>query len=489
MDELRHTLLREVSLSLLAAGALFSGLSCGGGDIQGPTTGSLHILTVTSGDEQDADGYIVTLNGGSGQVIGVNGTLTMPDLSNGTHEVQLSGVAANCRVEGANPRSVTVSAGSTAEVTFAITCNAAAGNLEITTTTTGNAPDPDGYTVAVDNGAPQTIDATASLTVPAVSPGNHQITLGGLATHCRVEADNPRSVTVTAGATTTVAFSLDCHMPRIAFTSERDGNSEIYVMRADGTGLTRLTNTLDHESQPAWSPDGARIVYVRDVVGSPMEQPGMYIMNADGSSQRRLASDPNDRSPTWSPDGAKIAFVRYSEELAPYNQIMVMNADGTGVARLDQHLWEYGSPDWSRDGSRIAFIGYYEDTPPSLGVMNNDGTGERIIADGCLSQPAWSTDGRIAVSNAPFGFDEDGAGYCLGPGQIYVMNADGSGVIQLTNNSEDDVDPAWSRDDRKIAFTRHRGQDSDIYVMNADGSGQTRLTNHPADDSDPTWSP
>jgi Tol biopolymer transport system component len=69
------------------------------------------------------------------------------------------------------------------------------------------------------------------------------------------------------------------------------------------------------------------------------------------------------------------------------------------------------------------------------------------------------------------------------------MNPDGSGVIQLTNDSKGSAGPAWSRDDRKIAFTRSRDGNSEIYVMNADGTGQTRLTNHPAGDSDPTWSP
>ena len=85
---------------------------------------------------------------------------------------------------------------------------------------------------------------------------------------------------------------------RIAFSSERDGNLEIYVMNADGTGQTRLTNNPAEDEEPAWSPDGTRIAFHSHHNGNRE----IYVMNADGSGQTRLTNNPADESePAWSP--------------------------------------------------------------------------------------------------------------------------------------------------------------------------------------------
>ena len=457
-----------------------------------PSSGTLRITTSTTGPDPDGNGYAFAVDGGTSQPIAVSTTATLANVAAGAHTVRLSGVASNCSVQGTNPRSVTVSGGATADVTFAVTCSASTGSLEITTTTTGGAPDQDGYTVAVDNASPLPIAGTATLPVPGVSPGVHQITLGGLATNCRVDGDNPRSVTVVPGATNTVAFNVNCG-PRIAFVSTRDAsasapyNPDVYLMNADGKGVTRLTNTPEAEYGPAWSPDGTRIAFSRDG--------DIYVMNADGSGQTRLTNSASAGSPTWSPDGTKIAFVRPDGDYPDlYQEIAIMNADGTGAVPLSSsgNVGNYSSPDWSRDGSRIAFADSYEDTPDWIGVINADGSGEREINDDdeCAHGPAWSTDGRIAFSSTIYG-EVEGRDHpqCLPGSAISVTNPDGSGVIQLTHNSDNDFLPAWSRDDRKIAFVSYRDGNSEIYIMNADGSGQTRITNHPARDSDPSWSP
>ena len=452
-----------------------------------PNTGTLRVVTSTTGPEPDADGYTFAVDGGTSQPIGVSGTASLANAPTGGHTVQLSGVARNCTVQGTNPRLVTIAAGATAEVRFAVACIAATGRIQITTTSTGNAPDADGYTVAVDDAAPQTIGATATLAVSGVSPGAHRVTLAGLTWNCQIEGDNPRSVTVTAGAGTTVAFSLNCYAPLIAFTSDRDGNSAIYVMRADGSGQTRLTDGR----QPAWSPDGSKIAYSCG---------GICVINADGSGQTRLTSNLHDllgwdESPTWSPDVTKIAFLRYTADVAlQYGYaIMVMNADGTGITQLSTEDGYYMSPDWSRDGRRIAFTTWYEDLPTYIAMDNSNGIGGGYAEGGegtCRDHPAWSTDGRIAFSSAPVDPEDDDGDDCVMSGnEIYVMNPDGSGVVQLTVNTVADSDPAWSRDDGKIAFNRNHDGNSDIYVMNADGSGETRLTSHRAADFGPTWSP
>jgi type II secretory pathway pseudopilin PulG len=115
---------------------------------------------------------------------------------------------------------------------------------------------------------------------------------------------------------------------RIAFISDRDGNDEIYVMNADGSGVTRLTNNPAYDGWPAWSPDGRRIAFASNRDGNPE----IYVMNADGSGVTRLTNNPaDDWAPSWSPDGRRIIFV--SNRDGNY-EIYVMNSDGSGVTRL-----------------------------------------------------------------------------------------------------------------------------------------------------------
>jgi Tol biopolymer transport system component len=114
----------------------------------------------------------------------------------------------------------------------------------------------------------------------------------------------------------------------IAFTSQRDGNSEIYVMNADGTDQRRLTHAAGDDYSPDWSPDGRKIAFVSERDGNDE----IYGMNADGSEQRRLTSSrAHDYPPAWSPDGRKIAFA--SDRDGNFD-IYVMDADGSHVRNL-----------------------------------------------------------------------------------------------------------------------------------------------------------
>src|SRR4030042_2832495 len=128
---------------------------------------------------------------------------------------------------------------------------------------------------------------------------------------------------------------------KIAFYSYRDGNMEIYVMNADGTGQTNLTNYPGaNDYNPAWSPDGSKIAFYsyRD------DNVEIYVMNADGSGQTRLTYyAENDAGPSWSPDGSKIAFTRVNADPPLYFDIYVMNADGSGQTKLtlNPSMWVF----------------------------------------------------------------------------------------------------------------------------------------------------
>ena len=269
---------------------------------------------------------------------------------------------------------------------------------------------------------------------------------------------------------------------KIAFTSYRDGNWEIYVMNADGSEQTRLTYNDANDYFPAWSPDGRRIAFHSYRDGNWE----IYVMNADGSEQTRLTyNDANDYFPAWSPDGRRIAF--HSDRDSNI-EIYTMNADGSGLTRLTDNDANDYSPAWSPDGRRIAFHSY-RDGNYEIYVMNADGSGLTRLTDNDANDysPAWSPDGRrIAFVSRRDGNSE-----------IYAMNPDGSGQTRLTDNDAWDLYPAWSPDGRRIAFHSYRddpdpGDDDrlrNIYVMNADGSRQTRLTDNDADDCCPDWQP
>jgi len=273
---------------------------------------------------------------------------------------------------------------------------------------------------------------------------------------------------------------------RIAFMSNRDGPLEIYVMNANGSGQTNLTNNPAGDSDPAWSPDRSKIAFTSDRDGNDE----IYVMNADGTDQTNLTQYPaaDDSGPAWSPDGAKIAFASYRDGNW---EIYVMNANGSGQTNLTLIIFCCGpgpddtAPAWSPDGSKIAFASKYVGDF-DIYVMNADGSGQANLTQHpgvSDTDPAWSPDG----SQIAFASHRDGNF------EIYVMNADGTGQARLTNNSADDLAPAWSPGGAKIAFASDRdgNYSYEIYAMNADGSGQTRLTNipYPVNNRDPAWSP
>jgi Tol biopolymer transport system component len=259
---------------------------------------------------------------------------------------------------------------------------------------------------------------------------------------------------------------------KIAFQTSRDGNPEVYVMNADGTGQTNVTNNGAQDQRPAWSPDGSEIAFDSSREGS---QGDIWLMNADGSGPSRLTS-----SHAWDPThcGSKIAYTRNPG-------IYVMNRDGSGQTQITTGAGAGadGQSTWSPDCHKIAF---FRRTGASLElydiyVMNPDGTGQtQLTTDaGHDELPNWSPDG----SKIAFSSDRDG------DYEIFVMNADGTGQTQITADTANDHAPAWSPDGKKIAFSSDRDGDWEIFVMNADGTGQIQLTNNSAYDDAPDWQP
>ncbi len=263
---------------------------------------------------------------------------------------------------------------------------------------------------------------------------------------------------------------------RIVFASNRDGDYEIYTMKANGTGIEKLTDNRADDQYPSWSPDGRRIAFHSYSGGA---NAGIYMMNSDGSNIVRLSGDNAvDQYPTWSPDGRRIAFTSNRDG---NRNIYSMRSDGTDVRRLTIDSANNSSPSWSPDGNRIAYHSD-RDGDREIYVMNADGSGlvQMTDNDGVDWFPSWSPDGsRIAFSSNRGGDLE-----------IYVMDDDGTDVKQITDNTLNESDPHWSPDGRRIVYISSEGDSEwEIYTMDANGTGVEQLTTNYDRTRYPRWSP
>ncbi len=260
---------------------------------------------------------------------------------------------------------------------------------------------------------------------------------------------------------------------RIAFESLRDGNSEIYVMTADGSRQRNLTRRAAEDIHPLWSPDGRRIAFLSLRDGNPE----IYVMNADGSRQRNLTRNAAPELDfAWSPDGRRIAFLSKRDGAW---KIYVMNADGSRPRSLTRNAEQEFQFDWSPDGRRIAFVSKRDGTR-DLYVINDDGSEQRrLTRNANPGEPAWSPDGRkIAFDGARHGNQD-----------IYVINPSGGGLRRLTRNPAWDGGASWSPGGGRIAFHSNREGNNELFVMNADGSGPRNVTRSPWDEIGGAWSP
>jgi hypothetical protein len=173
--------------------------------------GILHVLVTSSGSGSDSDGFILTVDGGVTRDISAGGNIALEGLSPGTHTVLLSGIASNCAVQGENPRSVEVGTDGGAAVSFTVTCQSVpADGFRIFVSTTGDAPDPDGYRLAVAGVPIRSIPIQAEETFVGLTPGGHLISLKDMAEGCVLQGGNPQLVEVRPGRMVEVRFDVLC---------------------------------------------------------------------------------------------------------------------------------------------------------------------------------------------------------------------------------------------------------------------------------------
>jgi hypothetical protein len=211
MPPVHKTLPRGMALLGLLAAVLSA---CGDDDPSAPSETAVTVNVVTSGSPSDPEGYAVSIDAGTPVTIDINGSVTFEALASGGHTVLLTDVAPNCTVAGDNPRTVDVETGETAETTFDVTCDPDAGAIAVTTTTSGESLDSDGYTISVDGGTAQAIGANSTVIITGLGEGDHNVSLGDIATNCSLGGlANPMTVSVVAEETIDVAFTVTCTTP------------------------------------------------------------------------------------------------------------------------------------------------------------------------------------------------------------------------------------------------------------------------------------
>ncbi len=241
----------------------------------------------------------------------------------------------------------------------------------------------------------------------------------------------------------------------------------------------QLTHAQNYDPSP--SPDGKRLVYISLVAGK--EQ--LFTMAVDGSGSAQLTHDDIDHEdPAWSPDGKSIAFVAIMKDR---QSIAAMKADGTGMELLTPKEQNTIHPNWSTDSTKIIYCTNDDLKPPRKNTAEIDKVDvatkkvKVLIAGGINTYGSWSPDMKHIVLRKIIGEENS---------EVFLADADGSNLRNLTANPFFDGWPAWSPDGKRIAFASNRfGHGYQIFVMNADGSEPHLIANTEGRGTSPRWSP
>jgi Tol biopolymer transport system component len=278
----------------------------------------------------------------------------------------------------------------------------------------------------------------------------------------------------------------------IAFTSDRSGSFDVWLMGSDGSAPIQLTTAPQDEVMPSWSPDGERVAFVsaRDALAADSRNPGdICLVNADGTGLTNLTdtADVYETTPSWSPDGSQIAFGVWSET---GNEINVMDSEGGDRRALvpSDANW----PSWSPDGERLVFSSSRGSSHEQLWTVGRGGDNPVQLTDAerAMAEPAWSPDGRSIAFSSPSGSPE-AADPAKWNEDIFVMPADGGPGRRVTTlPGNDHWPPSWSPDGRQLVFTADgEEQAGEITVVDLGTLETTNLTNNKANDAFPAWRP
>jgi hypothetical protein len=429
--------------------------------------GLIRISVTTTGGDLD-DKYQVVV--GSGMIeVTANGNFTMT-AQPGQATVALTGVANNCLVDGPSSATVDVPRGNTVEVQFRVTCMRTGFQISVRT---GGDDLPGSYTLSMTGRAPISVAVNSSFLLSRLAPGAYSLKLESPIASCSSTSPGELSIELPPRTVVPVTFEVVCkpvvRLEKIAFQVDSAAaagpTSYVALAKPDGTGQTLIGTG----STPSWSPGRTQLAYAdTDCTGYYYYyNPCFQIIRAidpETLNRRNLAVG---SMPAWSPSDDVVAFVEQNGSLS------LVTTNAVTIVRLktpDSLVTSY--PAWSPDGRTIAFTCNSRNGFSRLCVINKDGSGFHQLTDETSDpavHPAWSHDGST-IAFASIGVAQTA---------IATIAPAGGAITKLAEG----FDPAWSRDGTKLIFARSDG----LFAMNSDGSGVERLTTgrHRA----PAWRP
>jgi Tol biopolymer transport system component len=251
----------------------------------------------------------------------------------------------------------------------------------------------------------------------------------------------------------------------------KTGTIAIWLVNADGSNQRRVTGTVLDNTGPAWSPDGTEIAFARNDGGTFQ----LFTIEPTSGGLKQLTTGPRDKyEPIWARDGERITYSSGPLRQSTLTRLDVKTKRSQAIAT---QAGTTGNPALSPTGA-IAFASKVKGDSEIV-VVGSQGGNRRTLTENSVADldPDWSPDGkRIAFTR-----DRDG-NY-----DIYVKEVATDKVTRLTTNPAEDAEPSWSSDGQHIAFVSTRSGNYDVFVMNADGSNQTNLTRDPRTDLAPDW--
>lgn len=406
------------AILILAIATACSNSSTGSEPEHDPVFGAIEVLVITTGEDDDPDGYTVSVEGGESKEIGPNGTVTFTQVITGNKTVILSGIPGHCTVEGTPSEAFNLGESETRTIEFEVSCTAIFRDKIL-------------FLRGNDNSGYQ-------LNYMDTDGGNLRIVTDLIFTSTASPAASPDGLKV--------IFAWD----------ESGGDSrQIWVMNSDGSGLQNLTQNpgMEHGGS-VWSPDGNKIAFHARPVGGNLGSFDIYVMDADGTNVVNITDSQfiAALSPSWSPDGSQIVYSSSQAEagVGVLYSIAIINDDGSGrnlIIEGEPNVINT-EPSWSPEGSNIAFerftIGGGASGLRQIHLVNADGSNIRNISmeGGSTERNAnasWSPDGSQIVFNKIPTFSVR---------NIYIMNTDGeiqgSSLTNGADDSDNHINPSWS---------------------------------------------
>ena len=338
-------------------------------------------------------------------------------------------------------------------------------NLFFTVITVGDELDPDGYTIVIDGAPGVALPTNGEAQVPDLSAANHSFEILRIAPNCRL-TNAPTSGSLDPRVGSRVELIVFCLQPEPGRIFYITGSQSIRIRNALGGDMQALTVQGNSVSV---TQDGQRIAF--DFDGD------VWVANIDEAVNLTNTTDSVEELPSWSPDGNRILYDLRTDSGQGALDVFVMNEDGSGVTNLtsDTPDWNDGAPAWSPDGTRIAF-GSDRTGAGDLYTMASDGSDLVRLTDGVQdTNPRWSPDGQRIVFTRFLDPAEGGTDF-----ELFVINSDGTGLTQLTDNGAFRTTHAdWSPDGRwmVVASLDLTGLGLyDLYMMRSDGTDLIRLT-------------